>query len=283
MDERRYGPAYPLRYTQSGFIFMGPEDDCDAVVDAMLAVGYAGEFCVGQDWEPLFIARLMKAGFLVMSTSMVDADETGKLFLRDIVLPKLHLVRSALFFPSLHVKRSIKSRLSRYELCFDTDFETVVNKCLETHGEDWLTPSLVKTIFLLREQFGVENPINEASAGNIETPQDTAKPLVQMPSTHTPLALVPSAVPRPVSFSLYSDGELKAGEFGVLCGGVYTSYSGYREEDNAGTVQMILMARALEDAGFAFLDFGMPLNYKADLGAQNISPEEFLRLFRAAR
>jgi Leu/Phe-tRNA-protein transferase len=225
---------------------MGPEDDCDQVVDAMLTTGYSGEFCVGLDWNLLFIARLMKAGFLVMSAAMVDMDESGELFLRDIVLPKLHLIRSALFFPALHVKRSVKSRLSRYELRFDTDFEIIVNKCLETHGDEWLTPSLVNTLFLLREQSGAD-------------------------------------FPRPVSFSLYRDGKLKAGEFGVICGRAYTSYSGYREEDNAGTVQMILMVRALEEAGFAFLDFGMPLDYKTDLGAQNISPEEFVRLFRAAR
>jgi len=255
MDERQSWLFYPLRYTQSGLIIMGPEDDCDAVVDLMLASGYSGEFCVSLDWDTPFIARLMKAGFLVMSATMVDMDNTGKLFLRDIVLPKLHLIRSALFFPALHVKRSVKSRLSRYELRFDTDFKTVVNKCLKTHGDEWLTPSLIKSLFLLREQSGAE----------------------------TPPELIPADFPRPVSFSLYRGGELKAGEFGVIYGRVYTSYSGYREEDNAGTVQMILMVKALEKAGFAFLDFGMPLDYKADLGAQNISPEEFVSLFRAAR
>ena len=46
---------------------------------------------------------------------------------------------------------------------------------------------------------------------------------------------------------------------------------------------MILMIRALEEAGFAFLDFGMPLDYKTGLGARNISPEEFVDLFRNAQ
>jgi hypothetical protein len=135
-----------------------------------------------------------------------------------------------------------------------------MNKCLETHGDGWLTPSLVNALFLLRGEAGTAAP-----------------------SERIPPALIPTDLPRPVSFSLYRDGELKAGEFGVMCGRVYTSYSGYREEDNAGTVQMILMVRALEEAGFAFLDFGMPLDYKADLGAKDISPEEFVSLFRSAR
>jgi len=245
--------AYTLRYTQSGLIFMGPEDDCDTVVDAMLATDYSEEFCIGLDWDPEFIARLMRAGFLVMSETWAGEDEEKKPFKRDIVLPKLHLLRSVLFFGDLHVKRSVKRRLSCYELRFDTDFETVVRKCLEIHGDGWLTPSLVKTLFVLREQSVKQ-----------ERP-------------------VPVTFPRPVSFGLYREGELKAGEFGVICGRVYTSYSGYREENNAGTVQMILMIRALEEAGFAFFDFGMPLDYKAELGAVNVKPEEFVSLFRAAQ
>ncbi|MCL1814297.1 MAG: GNAT family N-acetyltransferase [Treponema sp.] len=245
--------TYPLRYTPSGLIFMGSEDDCDTVVDIMLATSYSEEFCIGLDWDPSFIARLMQAGFLVMSETLIDEDKTGRQFKRDIILPKLHLVRSALFFQNLHVKRSIKPYLSRYELRFDTDFETIVNKCLEIHGNGWLTPSLVKTLFVLREQ--------------------------SRPEDH----LAPMASVRPVSFGLYKNEELKAGEFGVIYGQVYTSYSGYREENNAGTVQMILMIRALEEAGFVFLDFGMPLDYKTDLGSIDISPEEFVSLFRTAR
>jgi hypothetical protein len=43
---------------------------------------------------------------------------------------------------------------------------------------------------------------------------------------------------------------------------------------------MIQMVRWLEDRGFDFLDFGMPLDYKTDLGARNIDPPRFVRLFR---
>ncbi|MDR1143171.1 MAG: GNAT family N-acetyltransferase [Spirochaetaceae bacterium] len=238
---------YPLRYTRLGMIFMSPEDDCGAVVDAMLASGYTEEFCLALDWDLSFIARLMKAGFLVMSESFHD-EGNGK---QDIVLPKLHLVRSVLFFPRLHVKKSIRRFLDRYELRFDTDFEIIVRKCLDTHGDGWLTAALVRSLFALRKK--------------------------------SPKAAGQGSFPRPVSFGVYRDGELKAGEFGVICGRVYTSYSGYRDEDNAGTVQMILMVRWLENAGFDFLDFGMPLDYKTGLGAQNVTPEEFVSLWRKAQ
>jgi Leu/Phe-tRNA-protein transferase len=190
-------------------------------------------------------------------SATLEADEENPTSI-DIILPKLHLERSALFFKNLHVKRSIRPFLPRYELRFDTDFKTIVNKCIQTHGEVWLTPSLIQSVFSIRDQ-------------NISLLEQNQ------------LILSPTAFPLPVSFSLYRDGKLKAGEFGVICGRVYTSYSGFKEEDNAGTVQMILMTHALEEAGFDFLDFGMPLDYKTDLGAQNISPEHFVALFRSAQ
>ena len=242
---------YSIRYTESGLIFMDGKDDCDIVVDAMLVSGYNEEFCISLDWDTRFISDLMKAGFLVMSSTIPANEENPDPL--DVVLPKLHLVRSVLFFKDLHIKRRIRPFLSDYELRFDTDFETIVDKCVRIYGEGWLTPSLIKSIFLIREQ-----------------------------SAKLPL-LVPTVSPQPVSFSVYRDGQLKGGEFGVICGKVYTSYSGYKEESNAGTVQMILMIRALEKAGFSFFDFGMPLDYKTDLGAQDISPEQFVFLFRSSQ
>jgi Leu/Phe-tRNA-protein transferase len=88
---------------------------------------------------------------------------------------------------------------------------------------------------------------------------------------------------HPISFGVYRDGILRAGEFGILAGGVYTSYSGYFDEDNAGTVQMILMAEYLKAHGSPFLDLGMPLPYKYDLGAEDIPPHRFVEIFREGR
>jgi Leu/Phe-tRNA-protein transferase len=162
-----------------------------------------------------------------------------------ILLPKHHLVRSCLFFPELHVKKSIKPHLSRYDLRFDRDFDLILDKCIAIHGDGWLTPPLVTAIREMR--FIEESPA------------------------------------RPVSFALYRDEKLVAGEFGIVCGRVYTSYSGYFEEDNAGTVQMLLTAHWLEELGFGFWDLGMPLDYKLTLGAREISREDFYALFRMAQ
>jgi len=264
-----------LRFTKTGYLVILPRDDPRRIVDAILGTGYNEEFCVSPDFSPKFIARLMAAGFLVMSVKVGDAaDEDppaapepaaaapepqpspsgiepevrGSPLEPDeqyILLPKLHLTRSALFFDNLHIKKSVKRYLDRYELHPDADFDFIVNRCREVHGSDWLTGPLLAAIRSIRE-----NRLHEV---------------------------------YPMSFALYREDKLVAGEFGVKAGGVYTSYSGYYDESNAGTVQLIHTARWLQENDFTFFDLGMPLEYKNALGAIDISPEDFIALFRASQ
>jgi Leu/Phe-tRNA-protein transferase len=231
-----------LHYTIGGFLIVRPQDDLHQIVNAILETGYDEEFCISPDFEPAFIARLMKAGFLVMSAKLTDPETQDEQF---VLLPKLHLTRSVLFFDNLHIKKSVKRHLDNYELCYNTDFDCIIDRCIETHGDDWLTPPLIAAIRNIRRDnlYGVQ----------------------------------------PASFALYKNGELVAGEFGITAGRVYTSYSGYYDENNAGTIQLIGAARYLEEHGFSFLDFGMPLDYKTSLGAQDLSPQEFVALFRSAQ
>jgi Leu/Phe-tRNA-protein transferase len=231
-----------IRYTLSGHIFIDPEDDCGALAELLPQVGYNEDFCLAWDFDPAFIARLMAAGFLVMSMTL-PGEKPGEPDMT-ILLPKHHLLRSCLFFPELHIKKSIRPRLSRYDLRFDADFDLILDKCLKTHGADWLTAPLVKAIRDMRTD--------------------------------------PSLPVRPVSFGLYRGEALVAGEFGIVAGKVYTSYSGYTEESGAGTAQMIFAAQYLEKNGFAFWDLGMPLDYKLTLGAREISREDFMDFFRKA-
>jgi len=247
-----------LKYTLSGFIYISPEDDCREVVDAMLETDYNEEFCIAESFDPEFISRLMEAGFLVMSINLSEE------YPYYIVLPKLHLTRSVLFFDKLHEKRSIKrflnNNLRNYQLKADSDFDLIIGKCVEKHGADWLTPPLVDCIKKIR---GESDGHNDSHLFHKFSTSADKKNHVY-----------------PTSFALYREGKFAAGEFGVICGNVYTSYSGFYEEDNAGTIQIILLTRYLQENGFAFFDMGMPLDYKSDLGAVNISPNEFVRLFR---
>jgi Leu/Phe-tRNA-protein transferase len=237
-----------IKYTLSGYIFITPSDDCRKVVEHMLETNYSEEYCLAEAFTPDFIVKLMSAGFLVMSVNLSEDDPYY------ILLPKLHLVRSVLFYENLHIKKSIRKLLNRYELKADADFDYIIDRCVEKHGNDWLTPPLVDCIKKIR-----------LNAGEKRTAQD---------------GLFPVPYVYPASFALYRDGKCVAGEFGVVYGKVYTSYSGFYDEDNAGTVQMIKTTLYLQEHDFSFLDFGMPLDYKTDLGAVDISPEEFVKLFR---
>jgi Leu/Phe-tRNA-protein transferase len=159
-----------------------------------------------------------------------------------LLCPKYHGIRSALFFDDLHIGRSVRRFLPHYELRFDHDFDVIIDKCAAQHGSNWLTKPFLALIREIKRTAG--SPV------------------------------------KPAAFGVYRDGKLKAGEFGVIAGRVYTSYSGYHEESSAGRVQMILTAEYLKRNGFVFWDLGMPLPYKNTLGAVDIDAREWTKRFR---
>jgi Leu/Phe-tRNA-protein transferase len=230
-----------------------PGDDADAVVDGLLETEYPEEFCLSPSFDARFVASLMDAGFLIMAFR----SETDMAQGSAILLPKLHLKRALLELDALREPRSIQRLLKRYELRVDVEFDTVLEKCAAIHGDDWLTAELRDALRGVRA---------------LSRSPDFLRPAV---STRSPIGML--------SFALFRNGSLVAGEFGAVAGGVYTSYSGYREESSAGTVQMIMTARYLRDAGFSFWDLGMPMEYKAALGARTIARQDFVSRFREAR
>lgn len=169
-----------------------------------------------------------------------------------LLLPKLHWERSVLFFKDLHIPKSLKSRLHTYTLKPFDSLQPIIEACIDAHGDEWLTEPLVKALIKL-------------------------DPRLQSDQNDIPQHAFCSA------FGLYKNNKLVAGEFGVFCGGVYTSYSGFYWENNAGTIQMVLTARFLEASGFSFWDLGMPMDYKSRLGAVSLARPHFIKLFREAR
>jgi Leu/Phe-tRNA-protein transferase len=228
-----------VRFTQSGYIYIDKQDDLDVIVRVIGSESYDEEFCISQDFSPAFVASLMAKGFLVMSIETSDDESVT------ILMPKHHLVRNVLFFDQLHIGKSVKRFLHQYKLKVDDNFELMLNRCVETHGDGWLTKDLCATLISLWK-----NPI---------------------------------APVKMFAFGLYRDDKLVAGEIGVVVGKVYTSYSGFRTENNSGRVQMIKTAKYLEENGFAFWDLGMPLDYKYTFGAVDIFKHEFLERFKLAQ
>ena len=165
---------------------------------------------------------------------------------REYLLPKLHLVRASLDPKAVRVTRTARREARGLTLSTMRAFDEVLSACVASHGEGWLRPPLVATFREL------------ASRGIVDG-----------------FGLV--------SFELWRDEGLVAGEFGALVGACYTSWSGFRKGNGVGTVQLVALARALSRAGVRLWDLGMPLPYKARLGAREMSRSEFLAAFRSVR
>jgi tetratricopeptide (TPR) repeat protein len=163
--------------------------------------------------------------------------------------------RIVLRLSKLHVGKTIKRHLRRYEENYELRITTDINPVmdiLEMHYQDENKDSLY--LPMLRFYLTALNQSGDS--------------------------------PKAVAVALYKDGRLVAGDIGVLNGRVYTSYTGYHDESSAGTVQLILLARILQEKGFVLWDFGPSTsrwdNYKFRLGADKASAKLYLRLFSVA-
>jgi Leu/Phe-tRNA-protein transferase len=226
-----------LHYSGRGVPFIMPPEDGDALAD-WLEVAYPDEFCASLSFDSNFVDELCASGFIPMA---VRDEEAG-----EVLIPKLHTVRSVMAPREAIVTRTARRASSRYDFALDLRFDEVLEACLRTHGDDWLRPPLLEC---WSELFATRSRRRS----------------------------------RFSSMELYAAGRLIAGEIGVFVGGCYTSLTGFRRESGSGTVQLIAAARYLEAVGVGLWDLGMPLDYKSGLGAHNVSRAEFLSLFRAAR
>lgn len=92
------------------------------------------------------------------------------------------------------------------------------------------------------------------------------------------------------SLTVPDEARPVAGELGYAIGRTYTSLSGFfrrenRAWNNFGKLQLVLLARRLKEAGFAFWNLGHPyMDYKLRLGARILDRQSFLeRWDRAIR
>jgi Leu/Phe-tRNA-protein transferase len=233
-----------LSYSGTGYPYIMPPENGDLLAD-WLEASYPDEFCVSMSFEPDFVDELCASGFIPMATCAEEGVE--------VLLPKLHVVRSVLRPCEVRVTRTARRESSRYAFRVDSRFEEVLDACIATHGQDWLRPPLMdcwRTLFATRRS---------------------------RRSRFTSMELYRVAEGGP------SGARLVAGEIGVFVGGAYTSLTGFKTESGSGTVQLAAAGRYLEAAGASLWDLGMPLDYKATLGAHNVSRAEFLGLFRGAR
>jgi len=241
-------------HNSNGDFIVSENCDPDAIIDRLLGSHkYNGfDLGIGLSFSERFISEFMYAGFYITS-DFLNCETLSFDFDPDKLdfFPLMNIwpIQTVLFFENLHISKSIARIVNRYELKVNNDFKTTLSKIIEHHGDIWITPPLKETLISLNEK-------------NYRA--------------------------KAISFEVYKNGELAAGEVGIATGKIYTSYSGFHSEPSAGSVQIALMLRYLQDNKYAFCNFGTDESqannvYKRRFGCTYIDREDFIELWRKAR
>lgn len=161
-----------------------------------------------------------------------------------------------LHFKDLHIQKKVKKLLEKDDYIFTINerFEEVLNEIERYHKDPWLTGKYKQTLKNLKDY----------KSDNIDFRIFTSE------------------------LSDKKTGELIAAEIGYKIGKTYTSLSGFFKKDkkynNYGKLQLVLLAKYLENKGYMFFNLGHPyMAYKFELGAKIYTRDEFLELWREAR
>ncbi len=192
------------------------------------------EFCACEDLRPEMIAAVCRAGFLPMGLDLPELP---------LLLVKSHHQRAVLEFQRLHVQRNVRRSARGLSVFVDRHFADTIGAVVETHGDGWLIPPLVKAFTALHR-----HPFQGVQTHSVE---------------------------------VYCGETLVAGEVGYCSRGVYTSLSGFHRRSGSGTVQMVASAALLRTGGLRFWDLGMEAGYKLSLGAELLPRREFLALYHS--
>lgn len=198
------------------------------------------------NWSEAFYIKLAKAGFICTTH---DAKDTL------ILLPELQYDYALLDFKDLHVSRKVQKLLKNndYKLCFSTQFEQVLENFSLQHKYNWLKNEYAQLLKNLHRNYDYKNNFKVISVELISK----------------------------------KSGELIAGEVGYIIGKTYTSLSGFSSKNkihtNCGTLQLVLLAKYLEENNFEFWNFGHPhMTYKQKLGCKIYTRNDFLSRWTTA-
>jgi Leu/Phe-tRNA-protein transferase len=199
------------------------------------------------DWSSDFYIELAHKGFI--STTY---DTKAGL----VLLPELQFDYALLDFNDLHISKKVKKLLNEdnYIFSINSRFYEVLDKISNQHKYNWLKDEYVQ---LLKDLYASNNENRNFKIISAEI--------------------------------IYRDSdELIAGEVGYIIGSTYTSLSGFSSKEkkynNYGTLQLVLLAKFLQNKGFSFWNLGHShMSYKQKLGCKVYERSEFLKRWNKSK
>lgn len=224
-----------------------------AIVNAVLVPDLDHDLYWSRDWSPDYYIAQARSGCI--ATACVHQGQ-------DLLLPELQTAYAVLDWPALRLDPPVRK--------------------------------LIASRYLAEEDFHLEIAADPAAvAATVAAIQTCHAPQCWLSPAYADL--LQACVRRQdhgfrlLSVTLrHGDGSALAGEIGYLVGGVYTSLSGYLQRSdprhrNMGKVQLVWLARVLQQAGCAFWNLGHPwMDYKKALGAVVLDRSPFIQRWQAA-
>mmetsp|Transcript_36146 Transcript_36146/g.77078 ORF Transcript_36146/g.77078 Transcript_36146/m.77078 type:complete len:391 (+) Transcript_36146:169-1341(+) len=220
---------------------------------------YHDDFFVSRSFDPRLVVQLMAEGFLPIAT-------------QGYLLPKLHVERCVLQLnptSNLHITKSTRKKSKRFLLSVNECFDEVVAGCHRQHGTNWLYPPIVAAFRAIHQR------TIDPNAGGVNAMLMAHDSLE--PRDVTPVRLYTVEVWNAET------GALAGGELGYSVGGIYSSLTGFSNEDAAGSVQLLALGKLLTQCGFEYWDLGMALDYKTRLGAELVRRTDFVGKVKQSR
>jgi leucyl/phenylalanyl-tRNA---protein transferase len=142
------------------------------------------------------------------------------------------------------LQRSLRKKIPRFEIRFDSAFSQVIRECsqMPRHGQkgSWIVPEMIEAYEVLHG----------------------------MGHAH--------------SIEAYQEGILVGGLYGISVGRVFCGESMFAKVSDASKVAFAVLIDHLREWGFEFIDCQVPTPHLKSLGAKEISREVFLDRLRNA-
>ena len=166
------------------------------------------------------------------------------------IMPEFREYNKIILEPeNIHISRTYKRHLRMYEkdyeLCYDMDYETIMNEINEHYPNNQIGNFSISIIHSFLNQEG--------------------------------------SSPKIVGTGLFKNNILVAGDLGIENGNEFISLTGFHKIPYAGKIELYKQAKVLTDKGFKIWNLGVSTerwdSYKYDLGAVKMSSDEYRRLY----